>query len=429
MRQNNLLRADMLHWGKQWFERHVMKQDPIAIENARLIPFFNRIPVVVERGEGVHVWDDAGKRYFDFTSGWGVTCIGHANPVITNAIVKQAGTIMATPNAGQSYSRVRAELLDTLAGILPAGLTRIFFGSNGAEVNDAAIKLSRKVSGRMVVISASAGFHGRTTSSASATGLVAHRETFNPALAGNVFVPYDDLDAIGAAMNSSVAAVILEPLLGEGGVIVPDPGYLAGVSKLCRNSGAFLIVDEVQTGFCRTGPMFASARNDVAIDFLTMAKGIAGGFPFAAFAVTESLALRFEKGDHGGTYCGNPLGCAVSLAVIRYLLDNDVSDRVQKLGNETLSHLAAWQSQYPGIVTDVRGKGLLLAIEFSDAKICSEVFTRCLENGLILNVVRGRIIRLFPALTITHQEMLEALAILKRAIDEKSSERVLRGDK
>lgn len=405
-----------------------MNDNTISIENDRLVPFFNRIPLVVERGKGVNVWDDAGKQYIDFTSGWGVTCIGHANPVITNAIVKQAGKIVATPNAGQAYSPVRAELLDTLAGILPAGLTRIFFGSNGAEVNDAAIKLSRKVSGRMTIISASGGFHGRTTISASATGLAVHRETFNPTFAGNVFVPYNDLDAMARAINSSVAAVILEPVLGEGGVIVPNPHYLAEVSRLCRNNGVFLIVDEVQTGFCRTGPMFASERSDVAIDFLTMAKGIAGGFPFAAFAVTEPLASRFEKGDHGGTYCGNPLGCAVSLAVVRYLLDNNVSAHVQELGSETLAQLKVWQDEYPGVVTDVRGKGMLLAIELSDSKIGSEVFNRCLENGLIINVVQGRIIRLFPALTVTRVEMREALAILKHGLDESCKKRSSRGE-
>lgn len=395
-----------------------MKSNTIELEDKYLIPFFKRIPVAVERGAGVYVWDDTGKRFLDFTSGWGVTSIGHANPVITAALVTQAGKIVQTPDSGLTYSGVRAELLSLLASVLPPGLTRIFFGSSGAEVNDAAIKLSRKISGRKTIISAQGGFHGRTTRAASATGLAAHRDAFNPEPSANVLVPYNDLGAMAHAITHDTAAVILEPVLGEGGVIVPDPAYLPGVSQLCRKSGVFLIIDEVQTGFCRTGPLFASAAGGVAPDFLTMAKGIAGGFPFAAFAVTEEIASRFERGDHGGTYCGNPLGCAVSLAVIRYLIDNNVAEHVEKVGREVMDILGAWQRENPRFIKDVRGKGLLCALELAGEDAASRVAQTCLQNGLILNVIRGTIIRLFPALTITHSETREALAILKQSLDE-----------
>ena len=393
-----------------------MKTDAQAVEDRYLAPFFDRTHVTIDRGEGVYVWDDTGKRYIDFTAGWGVTCIGHANPVITRALTEQAGKIIQNPNSGVTYSPVRAELLSLLSGILPQGLSRMFFGSSGAEVNDAAIKLARKVSGRLNVVSTEQSFHGRTISTASATGQAVHREKFNPLMPNYLFVPYNNMEAMARVITPEVAAVILEPIQGEGGVVVPDPQYLRNVSRLCRDKGVFLIIDEVQTGFCRTGPMFASAQEGVHIDFLTMAKGIAGGFPFAAFAVTEEIAARFEKGDHGGTFCGNPLGCAVSLAVIRFLLDNHIGDHVRELGDWTLGELAAWQRERPQLVTGVRGTGLLLALQVANKEIASKVAARCLENGLILNVKQGNIIRLFPALTITHDEMREGLAILKAAL-------------
>jgi acetylornithine/N-succinyldiaminopimelate aminotransferase len=393
-----------------------MKTNTQAVEDRYLAPFFDRTHVTIERGEGVYVWDDTGKRSIDFTAGWGVTCIGHANPVITRALTEQAGKIIQNPNSGVTYSPVRAQLLSLLSGILPQGLCRIFFGSSGAEVNDAAIKLARKVSGRLTVVSTEQSFHGRTISTASATGQAVHREKFNPLMPNYLFVPYNNVEAMARVITPEIAAVILEPIQGEGGVIVPDPQYLRNVSGLCRDKGVFLIIDEVQTGFCRTGPMFASAQEGVHIDFLTMAKGIAGGFPFAAFAVTEEVAARFEKGDHGGTFCGNPLGCAVSLAVVKYLLDNDIGGHVRRMGEKTLAELASWQREDPRLITAVRGTGLLLALQLANKEIAEAAAAACLERGLILNVKQGTVVRLFPALTITWDEMREGLAILKAAL-------------
>jgi acetylornithine/N-succinyldiaminopimelate aminotransferase len=305
-----------------------------------------------------------------------------------------------------------------MSKILPHGLSRVFFGSSGAEANDAVIKLARKVSGKMNVVSMEQSFHGRTISTASATGQAVHREKFNPLMPNYLFVPYNDVSAIANVISNDVAAVILEPIQGEGGVIVPSPDYLEKVSALCRKNNVFLIVDEVQTGFCRTGPMFASKQPGVAIDFLTMAKGIAGGFPFGAFAVTEEVAQKFEKGDHGGTYCGNPLGCAVSHAVIKYLVENKISAHVGKIGKETIATLNEWKRQYPALIVVVRGKGLLIAMQVSSSEFADKVKMECLDNGLILNVTHGTNIRLFPALTISAKEMKQGLAILKKAMEK-----------
>ncbi|MBT7890293.1 MAG: aspartate aminotransferase family protein, partial [Deltaproteobacteria bacterium] len=284
----------------------------IAIEDKHAIPFFNKLQVSIERGEGVYVWDESGRKYLDFTSGWGVTCLGHANPVITRAICEQAEKIIQNPSSGLTYSPARAKLLDLLSSILPGHLQKVFFSNSGAEANDAAIKLARKVSGRTDIISTHKSFHGRTISAASATGQAKHREKFNPLMPNYRFVPYNDLAALTEAMDERVAAVILEPIQGEGGVNISPEAYLQNVSNICEKNGSYLIMDEVQTGFCRTGPMFAIDGLDIKVDFMTMAKGIAGGFPIGAFAVSDEIAGKIEMGDHGGTYCGNPLGTAVS---------------------------------------------------------------------------------------------------------------------
>ena len=393
-----------------------MMTETIQTENQLAIPFFKKIPIAIERGQGVHVWDESGRRYFDLTAGWGVTSIGHANPVLADAIAAQARTLLQTPSSGLVCSPVRAALLRKMNGILPGKLSRVFFANSGAEANDAVIKLARKISGRLDVISMTQSFHGRTISTASATGQAKHREKYNPLMPNYRFTPFNDLDAMKKAIDGNVAAVLLEPVQGEGGVILPKEGYLESVSALCKEHGAYLIVDEVQTGFCRTGPMFAINRHDLSADFMTMAKGIGGGFPFAAFAVTEALAEKVEIGDHGGTYCGNPLGCAAALAVIEYLIDHDIEKNVERVGRYVIERMERLRKKYPDMITDVRGIGLLAAVEFRDPEISRRIYETSLEEGLFINVTQGKIFRIFPALTITMAEADEGLSLFETAI-------------
>jgi acetylornithine/N-succinyldiaminopimelate aminotransferase len=300
--------------------------------------------------------------------------------------------------------------------VLPSNLTRVFFTNSGAEANDAAIKLARKVTGRLDVISTHQSFHGRTISTASATGQAKHRERFNPLMPNYRFVPYNDINALKQSFDPAVAAVILEPIQGEGGVRIPSDGYLEQVSGLCKENGSLLIVDEIQTGFCRCGPMFAISPLRVEADFLTMAKGIAGGFPFGAFAMSETVGARLEPGDHGGTFCGNPLGCAVAYTVINYLLDQNVSANVREMGNLALHRMYEWSQSYPEIITDVRGRGLLLAVEFHNEEVTTRVTDGCLTRGLFVRQTQGNVIRIFPALNIKREEMEEGLAIFREAI-------------
>ena len=391
--------------------------ETMAIENEHMPPFFKKTAVSIERGEGVYVWDEEGNRYLDLTAGWGVTCIGHAHPVIKSALNEQSGRILQNPNSGLTYSPARAGLLSLLVEILPANMTRVFFSNSGAEANDAAIKLARKVTGRHKVIATKGSFHGRTISTASATGQAKHREKYNPLMPGYLFVPYNDVRALSSALDEDVAAVIVEPVQGEGGVRVPSHDYLERVSDLCRANGTLLIVDEIQTGFCRTGPMFAIGDTKARADFLTMAKGIAGGFPLGAFAVSEEVSSRFEIGDHGGTYCGNPLACAVAQNVIQYLLDHRISAHVEALGKVALDEMLQWKELHTGTVSDVRGKGLLLLVEFVDESTAARVMAECLSRKVFVCLTQGNGIRVFPALNIELGQLMDGLGTLRLAIE------------
>ncbi len=406
----------MVKGGNEEEKKVMTTAETIATEDKYAPPFFTRIPVSIERGAGVYAWDEEGNRFIDFTSGWGVTCLGHAHPAITNALLEQSQKLLQSPNAGLTYSPIRARLMSLLGTILPSPLTRVFFSNSGAEANDAAIKLARKVTGRLDVIAMELSFHGRTISTASATGQAKHREKFNPLMPNYRFVPYDDLPAVQTALNNKVAAVILEPVQGEGGVKIPAAGYLEEVGRLCKENGSLLIVDEIQTGFCRTGTMFAIDSLHVEADFLTMAKGIAGGFPFGAFAMSEAVAAKLEPGDHGGTYCGNPLGCAVAVAVIRHLLEHNIAGHVERMGGLALKCLHAWMEAYPELITAVRGRGLLLALEFCDEKTAGAIAGLCFEKRLFVRQTQGNMIRVFPALNILQEELEEGLHLLGEAI-------------
>lgn len=392
------------------------KLDTIKIEDTHYASFANKTKISIEKGEGVYVYDEECKKYIDFTSGWGVTSIGHANPVITDALLDQSKKIIQNPNSGATYSPSRSKLISLMQEILPENLTRIFFSNSGAEANDAAIKLARKATGKLNIISTDKSFHGRTISTVSATGQNTHRSRFNPLIPNHIFVPYNDISAVEDVIGNDVAAVIVEPIQGEGGINVPDPDYLKNLSDLCKKNNVLLIIDEIQTGFYRTGSLFMS--DNVKIDILTMAKGIAGGFPFGAFAITEELNDKFEIGDHGGTYCGNPLGCAVAYSVIKYMLDNKIWENIDEISKFTFKELTEIKEEHPDIIRDIRGKGLLIAIEIVDDETADSLISKCLDNGLILNVIQGNIIRMFPALSISKEEMNKGLIIFKNVLNE-----------
>jgi len=387
----------------------------IDIEDSLALSVCMKQPVAIARGLGARVWDEQGRAFLDFTAGWGVTSLGHSHPVLVAAIAEQAGRLMQNPNSGFTYSPVRAKLLQQLQAVLPAGLERVFFANSGAEANDAAVKLARKVTGRSKVLVASNSFHGRTLATLSLSGGPENGARFAPQVPGHQFLPFGDVDALRAAMDAEVAAVLLEPVQGEGGVRLPSPDYLPAVAELCRERGALLIADEVQTGFCRTGSFFAVDAVGVQPDILTMGKGIAGGFPLAAFAVTARVAAGVARGDHGGTYCGNPLGCAAASAVVDYLVTHDVAARVARLGQVLLQDLQQLAEEFPGLLREVRGKGLLLGLQLhSDAQV-SALTEAALARGLLVTPTRNAVLRLIPSLLLEPAEWEEGLGILRSA--------------
>jgi acetylornithine/N-succinyldiaminopimelate aminotransferase len=382
-----------------------MNYDTTVLEDTYLVSFGKKTPLVIDRGKGVDVWDLDGKKYLDFTSGWAVTSLGHAHPVTVSALFEQARKIVQNPDSSLTYSPPRGRLLAQLVRIFPPLLHHFFFSNSGAEANDAALKLARKITGRKKVVSTIRSFHGRTIGTTSVTGQAVQRDRYDVLVPHCETIPFNDLAAAMAAIDTETAAIIVEPVQGEGGIWVPGVDYLPQIARYCRAAGALLIVDEIQTGFWRTGPAFASIAQGVIPDFLTMAKGIAGGFPFGAVAVSADAASRIELGDHGGTYCGNPLGCAVAAETIRHLMAIDIETSVVRNGELCRNRLSALHRKYPALIREIRGQGLLWAIDFSDEAIAAQINEAALSRGLILNVKHGTIIRIFPALTISEREL------------------------
>ncbi|MDP2127986.1 MAG: aspartate aminotransferase family protein [Pseudohongiella sp.] len=360
--------------------------------------------LVIERGLGVWVWDTAGEKYLDFTAGWGVTCLGHAHPLIVETISKQAALIIQNPNSGFTYSPARAELILELQKVLPDSLTRMFFANSGAEANDAALKLARKITGRSKVVSLHGSFHGRTLATLSVSGGPQNGARYLPRVPGQNFCLHNNGAELGDHVDDSVAAVILELVQGEGGVRAMDASFVKQVRALCDRHGCLMIIDEVQTGFCRTGRFFATDYYDVQPDILTMGKGIAGGLAFAALAMSEHVASAVELGDHGGTYCGNPLSCAVAAGVTRYLREHNIAAQVSGLGALAIEDLLELQQQFPDMIRQVRGRGLMLALELHSDDMVWPLTDSCQQKGLLVTPTRNAVVRLLPSLLLTERE-------------------------
>ncbi|HEX2700005.1 MAG TPA: acetylornithine/succinylornithine family transaminase [Acidimicrobiales bacterium] len=372
-----------------------------------LMPNYPPHAVTFVRGSGTVLWDDAGNRYLDFLSGIGVTSLGHANPVVADAIAEQARTLLHVSNLyGTTPGPEVAATLDRLVGGPPG---KVFFANSGAEANECAIKLARKWGGRgrHVVLSAYGSFHGRTLATLHATGQPAKHEAFQPLPEGFRHVAWSDVSALEAAVAPDVVAVLLEPIQGEGGVQVPDPSYLADVRRLCDERSLLLIVDEVQTGLGRTGRWFGFQHPGVQPDVVTVAKALGNGVPIGACWARADVADVFVPGDHGTTLGGQPLAAAAARAVLAEMERLDVPARASEAGERLAKGLAA----VAGVAT-VRGTGLLLAAELEAAGTAGAVASAALAAGLVVNPVTGSALRFEPSLLVTDEEIDEALAIL-----------------
>jgi acetylornithine/LysW-gamma-L-lysine aminotransferase len=354
-------------------------------------------PLVLVRGQGARIWDAEGKVYIDCSTGPAVASVGHANPIVAEAVAEQAKRLLVCSTG--YYNDKRAELLSTLVRIAPNGLERAFLCNSGTEAVEGALKFARAATGRTKIIAAMRSFHGRTMGALSATWRKEYRQPFEPLVPGFAFVPYNRLERMERAVDQETAAVILEVVQGEGGIVPAAPGYLEGVQALCRERGALLILDEVQTGFGRTGRMFACEHHDVQPDLICLAKAIAGGIPMGAVLFGERVA-PIPKKSHGTTFGGNPLACAAALAAIHYVVSENLPQRAAKLGLRLAEGLKAIPSP---LIREVRGLGLMIALEL---KTQSAPYLAALADRGVLALSAGaNAIRFLPPLVITEQEI------------------------
>ena len=375
-------------------------------------------PVTFVRGAGSELWDDTGRRYLDFLSGLAVTSLGHAHPAVADAICEQARTLLHVSNLyGTLPQRDVAATLDRLvrAGDDGAPAGRVFFANSGAEANEAAIKLARKWGGRgrHVVISAYGSFHGRTLATLHATGQPAKHEAFQPLPEGFRHVPWQEPDELERAIDPSVAAVLLEPVQGEGGVNPAGAEYFAAVRRICDERGLLMMVDEVQTGLGRTGEWYGFQHYGIRPDVVTMAKALGNGVPIGACWAREEVADAFVPGDHATTYGGQPLATAAARAVLEVMQAEDVPARARRAG----ARLTEALTEVDGVRT-VRGLGLLIAVELDEGLTASTIAAAALDAGLVVNAVTPTALRLAPSLLVTDEEIDEAVAILGRVLAE-----------
>ena len=373
--------------------------DIVALEDRHTSGLYSRQPLALVRGSGAWVWDAEGRAYLDCAGGHGVANVGHAHPAVVQAIADQAARLAACPNG--FYNDQRALLQAALVRIAPPGMERVFLCSSGTEAVEAALKFARLATGRVKFVAAMRGFHGRTWGALSATWNKAYRQPFEPLLPGFSFVPYNKAEAMDQAITDETAAVILEVVQGEGGVIPGDGAYLRGVQALCRERGALFIVDEVQTGFGRTGRMFAGEHHGLAPDLLCLAKAMAGGLPMGAVLIGERVGALPAKA-HGTTFGGNPLVCAAALATIGCLEAEGLPQRAAALGERLLAGLRAIQRTSP-LVREVRGLGLMAGVEL---KAPSGPYLAALAGRGVLALTAGaNVMRFLPPLVIDESEI------------------------
>lgn len=386
------------------FEKHV-------------IPNYTRLPCALVRGAGSWVWDAEGKRYLDLFPGWGVNGLGHCHPRVVAAVRRQAGELFHVAN--NFYIREQGRLAAVM-GELSGMDGRLFFCNSGAEACEGAIKLARLHSkGRWKIITAEDSFHGRTFGAASATGQPKYREGFLPALEGFTHVPYNDIEAMRAAVDEETCAILVEPVQGEGGVIPATPEYLAGLRSLCDKHGLLLIFDEVQTSPGRLGTIYGYQHFGVFPDIMTTAKALGGGMPMGAIMVQPELAPSLRPGTHATTFGGSPLACAAALAVFEALTEDGVLENVRRMTTWFAERLQALQAKDLGIRA-IRQCGLMIGIEL--ARPGMGVMRRCMEEGLLLNCTHETILRLLPAFTINEEEAETGLAILERCLNGPTAE-------
>jgi acetylornithine aminotransferase len=365
---------------------------------------YRRAPVTLVKGDGCRVWDENGKEYLDFIGGIAVCSLGHSSPVVSKALCEQSKRLVHVSNL--FYTQPQTELAQIL--VENSFADRVFFCNSGAEANEAAIKLARHYSNerlgpeRRSIITMENSFHGRTMATLSATGQEKIRKGFDPLLEGFRFVPFNNLGDLKSAVDGSVCAVMLEPIQGEGGVVLPDPDYLKGVREICTEHGILLILDEVQVGMGRTGRLFAHQHFGITPDIMTLAKALGNGLPIGAMLAREELTDSFGPGTHATTFGGTPLITAGALAVVKSLLNDGWIENAGEMGDYLKDKLAALQKNH-SIIKDVRGLGLIVGLQL-DREV-ADIAKTCMERGFLINCVQERVLRFVPPLIIGKEEI------------------------
>ena len=389
----------------------------MARDTASYLPVFSRYPIVLDHGEGSYVWDVNGRKYLDALGGIAVNVLGHNYAPLVDAIAEQAKHLIHVSNL--YYTEPQADAAAKLSRLTADG--KVFFGNSGAEANEGAIKAARKYGHtihpeKSQIITALGSFHGRTLATLTATGQEKFHKGFAPLPQGFDYVPFNDIAALEAQMSENTAAVMLEPIQGEGGVRTPADGYLQQVRALCDKYDALLIFDEIQTGMGRTGSFYAYESCGVTPDIVTLAKGLAGGVPIGAFIVTEKVAAAFHAGDHGSTFGGNPLACAATNVVLDAVANDHFLAGVRDVGTHFKQALTDLQRKYPPHIVEVRGTGLILGMEMQRNEDAAAIARRMLEQGVIINCTAGNVLRFIPPLIFTKNEVHELICVLDHCI-------------
>ncbi len=383
-----------------------------------VIPNYTRYPVVVVRGEGSWLWDADGNRYLDMFPGWGVCVLGHSHPAVAEAVTRQLRLLQHMPN--NFFHPWQGELAKTISERSFGG--RCFFCNSGAEAVEAALKLARlhgHDEGRYKIVTMENSFHGRTFGAISATGQEKYHRGFAPLVEGFSYVPFNDLDAVEAAVDDATCAVMLELIQGEGGVNVAEVDFVRGLRRLCDEKGILLIVDEVQTGMGRTGSWFVYQQYGIEPDIMTLAKGLGGGLPIGACVARKGLDEAMKPGTHASTFGGNPVVCAAASAVFRTIEEEGLLQRAAEMGDLLRNMLEAVRSEMPEAVREVRGKGLMLGVELAFEG--GGVVEKCLRRGLLINCTHGNVVRFLPALTVEREELETAVEIFSSVLEEEVS--------
>ena len=394
-------------------EKTTISPDTTALFDEYVIPNYGRFPVALVRGEGSQVWDDQGNRYLDFFPGWGCNLLGHCPAPIVEAVQEQVATLIHAPNTW--FMEAQGQWAKLLSERSFGG--QAFFCNSGAEANEAAIKLARlhTPAGRYKIITFEGGFHGRTFAAVTATAQPKYHEDIGPMLPGFVYAPFGDLEAVQAKIDDETAAIMVEPIQGEGGIRLPPEGFLQSLRKLADEHDLLLIFDEVQTGCGRTGKWFAHQHFDVEPDIMTLAKSLCGGVAGAAMLARKDIAPSLRPGMHAATFGGNPLAARAGIATIEMIEQENLLERAEVLAGAFRAQLGPLVEELP-FVTELRVCGLMIGLEFSvDA---TPLVQTCLDRGLLINCTQGNVLRLLPALTLSDEELEAGCKILTTAIRE-----------